>query len=289
MEAIPSLKLNLLHCGALTVGPEWQFNGVVSPFCRLYFIQDGEAYVWHNQQKYTLKPGNLYLIPSYSISRYHCDNTLSQYYLHFLEETETGLSIFDYAAFEYELPALPLDEYLFERLLLLNPERTLANIDPKAYDNQSDLLSFNAPKPDQWAGAGLETQGIMLQLVSRFIQKTKSASPVRQQGFIQFRTVLSYIHTHLSKKITVEQLAALQHLHVDYFSRQFQALLGIRPIDYIINKRLERAQLLMATTSLSLQSIAEQVGIADIYYFSRLFKRRYGLPPGTYRKQSGRV
>ncbi|HEX9957900.1 MAG TPA: AraC family transcriptional regulator, partial [Fibrella sp.] len=205
------------------------------------------------------------------------------------EETDSGLSIFDLLPFTYEMPAEEIDPYLFGRLLSLNPGRSLQNIDPKVYDNQPNLLSFNHPDRVQSASELLETQGILLQLFSRFIPAQGENHNQEERARLQLRTVLNYIHTHLSEKITVEQLAALQQLNADYFSRRFQRLLGIRPIDYIINKRLERAQLLMTTSSLPLQVIAEQVGITDIYYFSRLFKRRFGIPPGQYRKQVGQV
>jgi AraC-like DNA-binding protein len=283
------LKLSLLHLGEITVGTEWQFEGVISPFSRLYLITKGEAWVWHHQQKFFLQPGNLYLIPSFTLSRYFCDSVMGQYYISFLEETENGSSVFDLLPFCYEVLALDSDKDLFKRLLTINPGRSLQNIDPKVYDNQSNLLSFNRTSPNQPVSQLLETQGILLQLLSRFMQNATEVTTRQAPGPIQLRMVLNYIHTHLHEKITVEQLAAFQRLNVDYFSRQFQHQLGIRPIDYIINKRLERAQVLITTSSLSLQEIAEQVGVSDIYYFSRLFKRRFGMPPARYRKSIGQV
>jgi transcriptional regulator GlxA family with amidase domain len=60
-------------------------------------------------------------------------------------------------------------------------------------------------------------------------------------------------------------------------------------MEYIHNKRLERAQLLLTTSSASLKEIAGRVGIPNIYYFSRLFKRKYAVPPGEYRKMKWQV
>ncbi|AQG80727.1 AraC family transcriptional regulator [Spirosoma montaniterrae] len=278
------LNLHLLHCGYIQLGAEWRFEGVISPFCRIYLITEGEAWVYHHQRTFRLRPGFLYLIPSFTVSSYQCDATMTQYYLSLTEETDSGFSMFDMQQMDYEVPALPIDALLFSRLLELNPNRSLQNIDPKVYDNKPDLLSFNQPAHTQSMVQHLETQGILLQLFSRFMQSSDAAIREHEQARIQLGGVLNYIHTHLSEKLTVAQLAALQQVHPDHFSRQFCHLLGIRPIDYINNKRLERAQLLIATSSLPLQTIAEQVGIPDIYYFSRLFKRRFGIPPGRYRK-----
>lgn len=288
-DSFSTLRLSLLHTGYIDLGSEWQFEGVISPFSRLYLITEGEAWVMHHQQKFTLKPGYLYLIPSFSLSRYHCEKQMTQYYVSFLEETESGLSVFDVLGFDYEIPTRTIDHLLVERLLELNPGRTLQNIDPKVYDNQPGLLSFNQPPQGQPVDQLLETQGILLQLLARFVTGNNEKTVRQTKAHRQLRSVLNYIHTHLHEKITVEQLATLQHQNVDYFSRQFQQQLGIRPTDYIINKRLERAQLLMTTSSYALQEIAERVGISDIYYFSRLFKRRFAMPPGRYRKLSSQV
>ncbi|OIN55579.1 helix-turn-helix domain-containing protein [Arsenicibacter rosenii] len=285
MEAGQQLKLSLLHAGHIRVGTNWNFDGVISPFARLYLITDGDAWVIHQHQKFQLKPGFLYLIPSFTLSRYGCETEMEQYYLTFLEDTDTGQSVFNQLTFCYETPARPVDPHLFRRLLDINPEASLQNIDPKVYDNRANLLSFNQPfstKPDARL---IETQAILTQLLSRFMLPDQQHTAGISQTVNQYRTVLAFIHAHLQEKLTVGELAGLLGMHVDYFSRQFLAVLGVRPIDYIINKRMERAQLLMTTTDLSLQDIAEQVGISDIYYFSRLFKRRFGVPPARYRKQ----
>ncbi len=74
-------------------------------------------------------------------------------------------------------------------------------------------------------------------------------------------------------------------LSSDYFSRLFLKITKCRPIEYIQRKRIEKAQLLLATTYLSLEDIAEQTGINSVSYFSRLFKRYTGLSPNKYRKE----
>lgn len=282
MEALSTLKLRLLHAGHASLGTEWQYNAVISPFCRLYLVTEGSAWVWHNHIKFDLLPGNLYLIPSFSYGRYYCDNTMTQYYLSILEETENGLSAFDILTFAYQVPATEIDRLLFQRLLVINPGRGIQNSDPKMYDNQSGLLSFNQPNRAETTGFALETQGILLQLFSRFVLIPSETT--LQQSRVQLNKVLTYIHMNLAEKITIEHLAKMQNLNADHFSRQFQTTLGIRPSEYIINKRLERAQFLMMTSCLTLQEITEQIGISDIYYFSRLFKRRFGVSPGRYRR-----
>ncbi|WP_293684832.1 AraC family transcriptional regulator [Spirosoma sp. 48-14] len=270
--------------GFVQLDSRWQYDHVISPFSRLYLITDGEGWVWHNGQKFILKPGYLYLIPSFTYSRYHCDQFLEQYYISFFDEMHEGLSIYDLKSMRYEVEAQPLDYNLMERLLAQNPGRAILRPNPKEYDNRPEVLSFNQPRPNQSMSQFVETNGILLQLFSRFLGAENEDDRQRAKGFHQLASVLQYVDSHLQDKLTVEQLAAKAHLHVDYFSRLFLGIVGVRPMDYIINKRLERAQFLIMTSPMALKEVAESVGIPSIYYFSRLFKRRFGIPPGQYRE-----
>ncbi|UFH52123.1 AraC family transcriptional regulator [Spirosoma sp. KNUC1025] len=283
-DIIKSLRLSLLHIGFIQLDARWQFDKVISPFSRLYLITAGEGWVFHNGQKFLLKPGYLYLIPSFTYSRYHCDQFLEQYYISFFDEMQEGLSVYDLKSMVYETEAQTLDYSLMERLLAQNPGRTITEIDPKTYDNRPEVLSFNQSRVNQSVSQYVETQGMLLQLFSRFLSAESDLDQQRARGFHQLASVLQHIDRHLHEKLTVEQLAGSIHLNPDYFSRLFLSIVGIRPMDYIINKRLERAQLLMMTSSMPLKKVAETVGIPSIYYFSRLFKRRFGIPPGTYRE-----
>ncbi|MBO9637440.1 MAG: helix-turn-helix transcriptional regulator [Siphonobacter aquaeclarae] len=271
--------------GFTPLDQQWQYDRVISPFSRMYLITDGEGWVSHNGQKFILKPGYLYLIPSFTYSRYHCEEYLEQFYLTFFDELEEGLSIYEMRPVRYEVPALPHDRLLFERLLALNPNRAIIEKDPKLYDNRPEILSFNQ-RADQPLPDYLETNGILLQLFSRFLEGQTDQENRRAQGLHQLSAVLQFINRNLHDKLTIEQLAEKAHLNVDYFSRLFLSIVGVRPMDYLINKRLERAQLLMMTSRSSLKEIAEQVGIPNIYYFSRLFKRRFQVPPGEYRSRA---
>ena len=76
------------------------------------------------------------------------------------------------------------------------------------------------------------------------------------------------------------------HLEPGYFSRLFYELMGVRPIEFINRKRIEKVQRLLVTTSDNLDNIARIVGLSNWAYLSRVFKKYTGVTPGQYRKQS---
>ncbi len=283
-KLLDTLKLTLLHVGYAELDNRWQFDNVVSPFSRLYLITKGDAWVFHNNQKFVLKPNHLYLVPSFTYSKYHCEKHMNQYYISFLDNIGGGMGVYDLFNFNYEIESDPIDIRLFQRVLSLNPGRQILKSDPKTYDNKPELLSYNL-QHNQVYDKYLETQGILKQLFSRFFKLEKLATSTTSKSHRRLASVIPYIDENLSRKLSVEELAASVHLHPDYFSRLFLSIHGVRPLDFINNKRMERAQFLLVTTEMNISEIALKVGIVNFSYFTRLFKKRFNTTPAAYRKQ----
>lgn len=74
-------------------------------------------------------------------------------------------------------------------------------------------------------------------------------------------------------------LAGQLNLSANYLSGMFKSLFGQPFQDYVMHKRLEKAKLLLLTSTLRVYEIAEQVGFEDVNYFSTRFKKAYGVPP----------
>ena len=98
--------------------------------------------------------------------------------------------------------------------------------------------------------------------------------------------MLDFIRKNYSYPLTVDGLAARCGVDRSYLFRLFKRYLGISPQEYIIRYRLERAEVLLKTTSLSVTQIQLSCGFGDLCHFSRLFKKRYGLSPAAFRQES---
>ncbi|HVU18488.1 MAG TPA: AraC family transcriptional regulator [Candidatus Didemnitutus sp.] len=82
----------------------------------------------------------------------------------------------------------------------------------------------------------------------------------------------------------LEELAAAAHMSVAHYSTLFRRQTGFAPIDFLIRQRVQHACRLLDTTLLPVREIAERVGYADPYYFTRCFRRVMGQSPRTYRR-----
>lgn len=286
-KILQSLKLNLLNTGYAKLGPSWDYDDVVSPFIRLYYITAGSAMIYHSDQAFVLKPGYIYLIPSYCFGRYKCEVSHEQYYISCLEEIKDGYSIFNFSNFIYETEAGPMDLYFFKRLMEINPNRALRDYNPKVYDNWPSLMNYEKKNEALNFSKYMETHAILELLLSRFIRNpnTQGSNPRMRK---ELGMILNHIHENLHRDLTVKQLAQFCHLNCDYFSRSFQQNFGMRPNKYIQSKRIERARLLLLSTDNSLKLIAEQVGMGNLSYFSRTFKAHMGISPGGFRELQSR-
>lgn len=101
-------------------------------------------------------------------------------------------------------------------------------------------------------------------------------------------TMLSYIDSHFTSQIREQDVARHCHLSVSYFSRVFHKKVGQNFRDYVCNKRIELAKkLLREKSSQQISSIAFQSGFNDLSYFSRMFKKKTGMSPSTFRQFKG--
>lgn len=280
INLLNSLSLDILHTGYAKLDNKWRFSNVISPFSRLFYISSGNAIMNHTNQLFNLQPGYMYLIPSFTVNSYHCPNYHEQYYVSFFESFDERSSIYDTILFKYKVKANNSDVDLFKRLSEINSDKTVTDSRPKSHINKSLSNIEKNNKPNHY----IETQGILSILLSRFIKNKKRAtnSVTKSKGLDE---VISFIKMNLDKDLSIRKLANDYGFSEDHFSRRFLQNFGIRPNKYIQLKRIQQAQLLLVTTNYSLKQIALNVGMENLSYFSRTFKKNTGNTPANFRKQ----
>lgn len=96
--------------------------------------------------------------------------------------------------------------------------------------------------------------------------------------------VKSYITKNLHKKITLTELSMRMHCSTVTLTESFRQEYGITIMQYLLKKRLQYAKRLLSDTNLSVGTVAEQCGFTEAAYFSRCFKKAFGVPPGDWRR-----
>ncbi len=95
--------------------------------------------------------------------------------------------------------------------------------------------------------------------------------------------VASYIASHYRQELELKDLAALAGCSVRQLQRRFKQEKQVGPMEYVIQLRMENASRMLRHTEASIGEIAQRIGYSDTYYFSRAFKKVYGVPPLHYR------
>ncbi len=95
---------------------------------------------------------------------------------------------------------------------------------------------------------------------------------------------IAYIQKNFSRRLSVEDIANEIGVSPSYLYVIFKREMDISPIAYLNDIKLSYACMLLEYTEKSVCAIAEECGICDQYYFSKLFKRKYGSSPLHYRK-----
>jgi len=279
-DSFPLRMLNIEQC---LVDNKWDYRDVCSPFFRMYYIVNGEGYICHNENKIILAQDKLVLIPNYTNCNYSCDNSLEMIYIMFINQLNYEKRIYNFNDHVFEVEGKEIDKLLFKRLLELNPNMALNDYDPKKYDNLNYLDNCKQYEKEKSLEVLLESQGILLQLFSRFTPPENQQINFEDSSGLKIFHIIQFIEQNLNKNLSVKLLAKEIFLSPDYFSRLFFRITKTRPIEFIQRKRIEKAQLLLATTSDSLENISEQTGLNNASYLTRLFKRFTGKSPGKYR------
>jgi YesN/AraC family two-component response regulator len=99
---------------------------------------------------------------------------------------------------------------------------------------------------------------------------------------------LKYINARYTGEITLDEVAAAVFLSPTYFSKLFNEEMKCRFTTYLNRLRIEKSMLLLRSTDLPLVEIAGLVGYEDQSYFTKVFSKIAGTPPGRYRESKGR-
>lgn len=107
----------------------------------------------------------------------------------------------------------------------------------------------------------------------------------------EIEMAVSYFNENYNTKISVAQYAESLHISTNWFIRNFKQHMKMSPAQYLLSLRMVNAQSLLENTDYSVGEIAEGeiaeiVGYDNQLYFSRVFKKEYGISPAQYRKRA---
>ena len=107
----------------------------------------------------------------------------------------------------------------------------------------------------------------------------------KNTSLARIKDILKYVETHYQQEITIDEIAEVAGFSSSHFMKFFKKEMGTSFIDYLNQYRLSMATRLLLSSDSNILEIAEECGYDNLSYFTRLFKKRYGITPGDYRKK----
>lgn len=277
---VESLNLMTLNVGYARHYADWNWQGVSSPFTRIFFVTEGHARLHLPQGVVELRPQHAYIVPAHTMHSYECDGEFALYYLHVYEGFKNTTYVFEAYEFPTEVEVDAVIAELFASICRLHPDAGLPGSDPTTYDTHLRFASYVSKYHALPLHEKMELRGFSLMLLSRFLAK---AQPKLWTTDERVQATVRYIHQHLHEPIDIGELAKMVCVSRHYLIRLFTATLGVPLLQYISRKKMEQAQLLLLTEELPVKELAYRLGYTDHSYFIRLFKKHLGITPQEYR------
>ena len=99
--------------------------------------------------------------------------------------------------------------------------------------------------------------------------------------------MFDYIEQHLEEKLALSELADMSCMSIPSFCKKFKEQTGKTVTQYLNDKRIESAKVLLREQKYSLEEIAEMTGFSNSNYLLRVFKKTTGCTIGEYRRKYG--
>ncbi len=131
-------------------------------------------------------------------------------------------------------------------------------------------------------GYRLKCQALLLEIIYSMLPDLIAPQNESEKQTVN-RGIL-YIENNYMKKISIDKIAKLCLLCPSVFRKRFHEATGMSPIEYKNFLTVSKAAELLRTGEYTIAEAAHEVGIDDVYYFSRLFKKQIGVSPRNYRK-----
>ncbi|SDD69849.1 AraC-type DNA-binding protein [Paenibacillus sp. UNCCL117] len=224
------------------------------------FALGGEGRISANGAVYHLRPGSVF----------HAGPDVH------LEWQATGASHFEYDLLFYSFcePETGRGDHPCDRHFVLEPGAVPGVLEGLELLHQSIRAAGGLEK----LRAKQIFLSVMHQVLSGCQHRESSSSPTKRA----IEDAVSYIHGHYMDALTLDELAAMHAMSSKRFSYYFHKYTGYRPIDYAIHCRMERASEMLRTGKFPVRDIAASVGYANPLYFSRVFRKKFGMSPSAY-------
>ncbi|MDU2123895.1 MAG: AraC family transcriptional regulator [Clostridium celatum] len=272
---IYNIDFELLYISKSKYGEDWHSTSHFHPFTEIFFITHGNGIMEIDSMDVAVKEGDLIIINP------NCPHTEKSSYNRMDQLEYIVFAINNLALANKSLPKLNGDDSnpTYYKIMNLNNNKSviLYYLNTLVHEVEEKQVNY------ELACKSILTLFIIY--ISRNTESTLLIADNPEKLNIECVKIKNYIDSHYSENITLDILSNLSYVNKFHLVHLFTKQMGISPINYLINKRIEESKNLLTTTNYSIRDISTIVGFSNSSYFSQMFKKFTGDSPRTYKNK----
>lgn len=239
--------INPRVCGMETCAPGHAYGPAIREYWLLHYVVRGCGIFRHGAETCCLRPGEIFVIRPGDVTYYEADAQTPWEYIW------VGFDCGESFASLLQKPVLQV---------------------PGALELFMGILGCGGQPSQEWLIFG-KLYALFAKLAA---MNDNSKAPIEDS----VSQAINYMESNYARPLQIGQIAAELGLSRGCFCRIFKARTGFSPREYLISYRLSKAAEFLTEYGLPQKEAAQLAGYPDVYSFSRMFRRKYGVPPGIY-------
>lgn len=271
---VSNLDFDLIYISKSKFEDDWHSTPHEHPFTEIFFITSGKGYFQIDDQLVAVTESDLVLINP------NCSHT---------EKSVNSTNPLEYIVFGVNNLAIASShKFSGNDEILLNGYRII-NFNNKESELLYYLNNLLRELEDRKINYELSCKSILTLFLIYIMRNTSSdvfITENSQKVNLECMKIKNYIDSHYSENITLDFLSNLTYVNKFHLVHLFTKEMGISPINYLINKRIDESKSLLSTTNYSIRDISSMVGFSNSSYFSQMFKKITGISPKDFRSNN---
>ncbi|MCR5415733.1 MAG: AraC family transcriptional regulator [Pseudobutyrivibrio sp.] len=255
------------------LSPEWKHDHAALVDYELIIVTEGDLYLSYQGQNFHVSKNEYLILPPSNTYREGYKEAYSSFYwMHFLVE----LGSLPPTLNSSYTPNQQLTESFLipQQGALPRPEKVIVQM-----KQLQDIVKNNYPQ----ISLDSMTTSIITELYGQLQvrpARTKNKLHLQQQIY---NDIVDYIETNIHMNLKVQDVADAFNYNPKYLSHLFYELYGMPLKQFILDRKIETANFMLADNDKQIKEIANDLGFSDVHNFTRAYKKRTGITPTEYR------
>ncbi len=261
-STLSKVNCKLLYVTQASYATDWHSLLHSHPFTELFYVLKGSGEFHVDNESFEVQEDDLVIINS---NTFHTESSNQKQPLEYIVLGLDGVSLLADSSQQYSLHNY--SNFKHEILFYIKTLYQEARLKSDYYD--------------------LISQNLVEVLIMNIIRRTHISLTVKtpKKSTRECAYVKQYIDKNFHEDLSLDSLCEISYMNKYYLVHSFKKFYNVTPIQYVNQKRLEKACALLQHTDHSVSEIAQIIGMSSQSYFIQSFKKNYETTPNSYRKQ----